>query len=136
MQPYLGRLVGKPQAGPWGGRRTIAYRVGIFLAAVYGGYFGAGLGIMRLAVLGVFIQDGLQRLNALKGVLSLLINVVSGVYFALFGPVVWIAALVMASGSLLGGQFGVRVARRLLPALLRGVIVAFGAIVALSLVFG
>jgi uncharacterized protein len=103
------------------------------LAAIYGGYFGAGLGIMLLAALGAFLPDDLQRLNALKGLLSLVISAVAVVYFALFGPVVWAAAAVMAVTSLIGGQLGVRLARRLSGPALRWVVVAFGTTVAIVL---
>ena len=106
-----------------------------FAAAVYGGYFGAGLGIMLLAVLALDIEDELQRLNALKGLLSLLIGAVAAAYFALFGPVKWGAAAVMAAASLLGGQAGVVLARRLDDRLLRAVVVAFGVAVAVVLFF-
>ena len=66
-----------------GRRRRSTLHAALFAATVYGGYFGAGLGIMLLAILGVFVDDALQRLNALKGVLSLLVAVVSAVGFAL-----------------------------------------------------
>jgi len=114
---------------------TVGAHVGSFLAAIYGGYFGAGLGIMLLAVLGLFLEEDLQRQNALKGLLSLLIAGVAGVYFALFSPVAWAAAAVMAVTSLMGGQLGVRLARRLSPAALRGVVIVFGVTVALVLLF-
>ncbi len=104
-----------------------------FLAAVYGAYFGAGLGIMVLAILGIFIADTLQRLNALKGVTSLVINVVGAVYFALFAEVVWIAVAVMAVASLAGGRVGVTMARRLDDRALRWLVVLFGVGVAIRL---
>src|SRR3954453_23479050 len=131
-----GLLVAQPAAARAVERRGHQNRPGIvhagtFLAAVYGGYFGAGLGIMLLAVLGAFVPDDLQRLNALKGLLSLVISAVAVVYFALFGPVVWAAAVVMAGTSLAGGQAGVRVARRLSAAALRWVVAGFGTAVAL-----
>ena len=85
-----------------------------FLGGVYGAFFGAGLGVMMLAVLGLFIRDDLQRINALKGMMSLIINVVAAVYFAFFGPVSWIAVLVMFPMSAAGGFIGVTVARRLI----------------------
>src|SRR3954454_10549972 len=133
-----GLLVAQPAAARAVERRGHQNRPGIvhagtFFAAVYGGYFGAGLGIMLLAVLGAFLPDDMQRLNALKGLLSLVISAVAVVYFALFGPVVWAAAVVMAVTSLAGGQAGVRVARRLSAAALRWVVVAFGTAVALVL---
>jgi uncharacterized protein len=106
---------------------------GVFLSAVYGGYFGAGLGIMLLAALGAFLPDDMQRLNALKGLLSLVISAAAVVYFAFFAPVVWAAAAVMAATSLIGGQLGVRLARRLSATALRWVVVAFGTGVAIVL---
>jgi hypothetical protein len=102
-----------------------------FLGGVYGAFFGAGLGVMLLAVLGLFIRDDLQRINALKGMLSLIINVVAAVYFAFFGPVSWIAVLVMVPMSAVGGFAGVALARRLHPAVLRSVVVLFGVAFAL-----
>jgi uncharacterized protein len=104
-----------------------------FLAAVYGAYFGAGLGIMMLAILGIFVADSLQRLNALKGLLSLVINLVGALYFALFADVVWLAVAVMAAASLLGGQAGVLLARRLNDQALRWLVIAFGVVVGVRL---
>ena len=105
----------------------------VFLSAVYGAYFGAGLGIIMLAVLGILIPDDLQRLNALKGMLSLLINGVAVIYFAAFGPVEWAPAAVMAIGALAGGYFGAGVARRLGQERLRTAVVAFGLVIAFVL---
>ena len=104
-----------------------------FLAAVYGAYFGAGVGIMMLAILGIFLTDSLQRLNALKGLLSFLISLVAAVYFALLAEVSWVAVAVMAVASLVGGQLGVLLARRLDDRVLRWLVVAFGVAVGLRL---
>jgi uncharacterized membrane protein YfcA len=104
-----------------------------FLLAVYGAYFGAGLGILTLAVFAVLIADDMQRLNALKGMSSLLINAVAVVYFAAFGPVEWAPAAVMAIGALAGGYLGAGVARRLGQERLRTAVVAFGVIIAVIL---
>jgi hypothetical protein len=104
-----------------------------FLLAVYGAYFGAGLGILTLAVLGVLIPDDLQRLNALKGMSSLLINAVAVIYFAAFGPVEWAPAAVMAIGALAGGYLGAGIARRLGQERLRTAVVAFGVVIAIVL---
>jgi uncharacterized membrane protein YfcA len=104
-----------------------------FLVAVYGAYFGAGLGIMTLAIFAVLIPDELQRLNALKGMSSLFINAVAVVYFALFGPVEWAPAAVMAIGALAGGYTGAGLARRLGPDRLRMAVVVFGVAVAVIL---
>jgi uncharacterized protein len=106
---------------------------GNFAASVYGGYFGAGLGIMLLALLAIGLHDSLQRLNALKGLLSLVVAVVAAVLFALFGPVRWEAAAVMAVGSFLGGQVGVSFARRIPDDALRWGIVVLGTGVAVWL---
>lgn len=103
------------------------------LASIYGAYFTAGLGILILAILGIFLRDNLQRLNALKGLLSVIINGVSAVYFALFGPVVWPVAALMAVASWTGGYLGVRIARRLSPSRLRAVVLIYGVAVALWL---
>lgn len=100
---------------------------------LHGGYFGAGLGIMLLAVLGVFLNDDLQRLNALKGVLSLLIAVVTVLGFALFGPIAWDAALVVGAACLVGSAAGVHLARRSPADVLRAVVIAYGVGVAIVL---
>jgi uncharacterized membrane protein YfcA len=104
-----------------------------FLAATYGAYFGAGVGIMMLAILGIFLADNLQRLNALKGLLSFLISVVAAVSFLLFADVSLVAVAVMAVASLLGGQLGVVLARRLDDRTLRWLVIAFGVAVGLRL---
>lgn len=114
-------------------RSSLALHAAVFAATVYGGYFGAGLGIVLLAILGVFVDDELQRLNALKGVLSLLVAVVTAVGFAVFGPVAWDAAAIVGVTCLLGGALGVSVARRLSAAVLRGAVIAYGMAVAIVL---
>jgi uncharacterized membrane protein YfcA len=111
--------------------RSPVLAVAQFLSGVYGAFFGAGLGVMMLAVLGLFIRDDLQRINALKGMMQLIINVVAAIYFAFFGPVSWLAVLVMIPTSAAGGFIGVALARRLSPAVLRGVVVVFGVAFAL-----
>jgi uncharacterized protein len=132
-QPWLSRFArGGQDAGREHGVRLHAMN---FAAAVYGGYFGAGLGIMLLALLAISTDDELQRLNALKGLLSLVIGLVAATYFALFGPVVWGAAAIMAATSLVGGQAGVVLARRLDDAVLRWVVVVFGVGVGIALFF-
>lgn len=98
----------------------------VFLGAVYGGYFGAGLGVIMLAVLGLFLSGSLLRLNALKQAISFSTNVAAALFFVFSGLVVWDAALVMAVGALLGGVLGGRFARWLNPQLLRWIIVAIG----------
>jgi uncharacterized protein len=142
-QPRLARLVRERREDPDGGPapagragldgHTVALFAAQFLAAVYGAYFGAGVGIMMLAILGIFVADSLQRLNALKGLLSLLVAVVAAVAFALFADVSWVAVAVMAAASLLGGQLGVVLARRLNDQALRWLVIAFGVTVGVYL---
>jgi uncharacterized membrane protein YfcA len=107
--------------------------VGVGIASVYGSYFGAGLGVLLLAVLGVLLQDGLQRLNALKGLLSLIVNLVGVLIFAVTGTVDWAFAGILALSALAGGYFGVGIARRIPPNALRAAVVLFGAVVAVVL---
>jgi uncharacterized membrane protein YfcA len=115
------------------GGSTATLHGGLFTATLYGGYFGAGLGIVLLALLGALLPDDIQPLNALKGLLSLLVAVICAAGFAVFGPVAWDAALVLGVACLPGGVAGVRVARRLPAPVLRGVVIAFGVAVALVL---
>jgi len=96
------------------------------LSAIYGGYFGPGLSVIVLAVLGLFFDDSVTRLNALKQCISLAINVAAAVFFLFSGLIVWPLALVMAAGALLGGAIGGRIAGRIDPGLLRGTIVVIG----------
>jgi len=129
LQPRAAELVRRSErAGS-----PAALHAALFAATVYGGYFGAGLGIMLLAILGVFVDDGLQRLNALKGVLSLLVAVVGAVGFAIFGPIAWDAAAIVGATCLVGGAAGVGAARRLPAGALRAVVIAYGVIAAIVL---
>ncbi len=100
------------------------------VATIYGGYFGAGLGVITLAVLGLSLEDSLTRLNALKQAISLAANVAAAVFFVFSGLVDWPAALVMFLGSLLGGSLGGRLAGRIKPNLLRQIVIAIGLVVA------
>jgi uncharacterized membrane protein YfcA len=105
----------------------------ILVMSVYGAYFGAGLGILLLAMLTILVPDDLQNSNALKGLLSLLINAVAVVYFAAFGPVRWGPMAVMAVGALGGGYLGAGLARRLGRNGLRIAVVSYGVVVAIVL---
>ncbi len=107
--------------------------VAIFASSVYGGYFGAGLGIVLLAMLGLLLDDVLPRLNALKQGLSLVTNVVAAAFFATSGEVVWSLVLVMAPASLVGGAVGGRLAGKINPLVLRAVVVICGLAVAVKL---
>jgi uncharacterized membrane protein YfcA len=100
--------------------------VPVFVVSIYGGYFGAGLGIMLLAVLGIVLPDPLPRLNALKQVLAFVINVTAALFFLTSGKVYWAIALVMAVTSLAGGAAGGRVAGSVKPEALRAIVVVIG----------
>lgn len=101
------------------------------LAAIYGGYFGAGFSVIMLAVLGVTLEDTLTRLNALKQVIAFSVNIAAAIFFVFSGKVVWIAALVMAVGALTGGVLGGRLAGRVKPSTLRWIVVAIGVTVSI-----
>jgi len=105
----------------------------MFLLAIYGAYFGAGLSILTLAAFSILLPDDLQRSNALKGMTTLLINAVAVIYFAAFGPVEWGPAALMAGAALAGGYLGVGLARRLSAAWLRRAVIAYGITAALVL---
>lgn len=137
IQPALTRLMaGRAMSGAGSATRpeTLGWAgLGQLGVAVYGGYFNAGLGIMMLGILGVALQESLQRLNALKGALSVVASGVSLVYFAVFAHVSWPAAAVVAAAGLIGGWLGAALGRRLPVPLLRWSVVTFGVIVSLVL---
>ncbi len=128
-QPWLRARVGGAAGGP-PSRRVYA---GVFLGGCYGAYFNGGMGVLLLAVLGLFLHDGLHRVNAVRAVLALVITSVSAVAFSLFADVRWAAVAVIAPASLAGGFLGTRVARLLSAKVLRGVVVVFGLGVAVAL---
>ena len=132
VQPRLAKAV-QARAEAHNTDHAWALQLCVLLSAVYGAYFGAGLGVLLLGVLGVLLHERLQRVNALKNVLSLTINAVALVAFGLFGPVAWSAALVIAIASLVGGYLGARVARRIPAAVLRAAVVGYGVVVAVLL---
>ena len=131
-QPYLAAQVQRRS----GGRRSAHSPVmllAVLLSAVYGAYFGAGLGVLLLGVLGVFLAEPLRRINALKNVSSLVINAIALVAFGLFGPVAWEAVLVIAVTALAGGFLGARIASRIPSTLLRALVVGYGVVVSVIL---
>jgi uncharacterized membrane protein YfcA len=134
FQDRLGRFAQEHRLASNGGDHIpIPLYIAIFVLAVYGAYFGAGLGILALATLGIFLPDDIQHSNALKGVFSLVVNGVAVLYFAPFGPVRWEPVAIMAVGALLGGYLGVGVARRLGKRWLRAAVISYGVFVALFL---
>ncbi len=110
--------------------------VGILLASVYGGYFGAAQGVLYLSLMGLLLDATLQRANALKNVLAALVNGVAAVFFIAAAHMDWAAVGLVAAGATLGGIAGARVGRRLPPAVLRGLIVAVGLAAIVQLLLG
>ena len=100
---------------------------------VYGGYFGAAQGVILLALLGIFLVDSLNRLNGVKNVLALIANGVAALLFVFSGEVVWEVSALIALGSIVGGQVGAHVGRRLPPRVLRVLIVVVGVVAAVKL---
>jgi hypothetical protein len=98
-------------------------------AAVYGGYFGAGLSVIILATLGTFLDDSLTRLNAIKQFISFATNLAAAVFFLFSGKVFWLLALVMAVGALAGGALGGKLANVIKPSTLRWLVVSIGVVV-------
>ena len=130
------RLTGSPAApggalehGPHG--EAVA-TVLVFAASIYGGYFGAGLGVIVLAVLGLVLHDSLTRLNATKQAIGFAANLAAALLFAVGGPVQWTAAAVMAVGAVAGGAIGGSLAGRVRASTLRFVVVLIGVLVGLA----
>jgi uncharacterized membrane protein YfcA len=127
LRAWLTRRAGQTGSTPMS-EKWAALPLG--LAAVYGGYFGAGLSVIVLAVLGLLLDDTLTRLNALKQSVSFSVNIAAAIFFVFSGQVVWLAALVMAVGALIGGVLGGRLAGRIKPATLRWIVVVIGGVAA------
>jgi uncharacterized protein len=130
------RLAASLAARRHAGSRThrLGSLVAVFLSGVYGGYFGAAQGILLLAILGLALPDDLQRINALKNVLAMVVNLVAGIVFILASRVAWAPALLIMAGAIVGGQLGARYGRRLPPGALRGLIVIVGVVAIVRLV--
>jgi uncharacterized protein len=134
IQPRLSRAMGDRRVA--GAEHTGPLVITLYLTGIYGGYFGAGQGVIMMALLGVFLPDDLQRLNGLKNVLAVLINGVAAILFILLSPIAWPAAIVLAIGAIIGGQVGALVGRRLPATVLRGAIIVVGTVVGVRLLLG
>jgi uncharacterized membrane protein YfcA len=125
QEPLRAWLLGHPRRA--GGGLAEGWSVApVLLASIYGGYFGAGLGVILLAVLGLCLDDSLPRLNGLKQPISLVANLSAALLFLARGPVDAAVVLALGVGALLGGVLGGRLAGRLDPGRLRSVVVAIG----------
>jgi uncharacterized membrane protein YfcA len=119
-----------------GNRRThggLGLMLGVFLTGIYGGYFGAAQGVILIALLAIFIDDDLQRLNGTKNVLALTANAVAALFFIATTHISWPVAGLIAAGSIIGGQVGGRYGRRIPAPVLRSVIVVVGLGIAVGL---
>jgi uncharacterized membrane protein YfcA len=114
---------------------TLIKRVGagslLLLASVYGGYFGAGVSVIVIAILGLIYDDSLTKLNVLKQAISFSINISAAIYFAFSGKVDWAFAGIMMVGAVTGGLLGGKFAGSIKPALLRGIVIVTGCTAAL-----
>lgn len=104
----------------------------VVLAAIYGGYFNAGLSVIVLGVLGVMFEGTFNRLNAIKGAISFTTNASATAFFVMSANIVWVMALVMALSALAGGALGGRLANRIKPATMRWSVVVIGTAIGLS----
>lgn len=129
LGPWIKRRIGGPPTVD----RNAVLLPAVFLAAVYGGYFGGALGVILISTLSVLAGDTIVRLNALKGLLSLVIATVTVVIFAVGAPVDWLAVALLAPTTLVGGYVGARLARRLPDHVLRWTVVGLGLAVGIAL---
>lgn len=132
QERLLSRHVGVEPA--W---HTPATGLGVFVAGVYGGYFGAAQGVLLMGLFSLLSAEPIQRLNGYKNVLSLIVNFVAAVVFVLFARehVDWVVVALIAVGAFVGGLVGARIGRRIPPTLLRAVIIAIGVVAIIKLVW-
>jgi uncharacterized protein len=137
MKAALARRKERRGSGSEDGRiHRLVVQAGVYATGVYGGYFGAAQGVLLVGLLGVLIPESLQRINAAKNVLSLVVNGVSTAVFmtVAFDQINWQVVALIAVGSLIGGVIGARVGRRLPPRLLRAIIVVVGTVAIVKIV--
>ncbi len=103
-------------------------RVGLALASIYGGYFAAAQGIIYMSLMGMVLDDSMQRLNAIKNVLVAIVNAVAATFFLIVAHFDWTTVALLAVGSAIGGQIGATAGRRISPAILRTLIVVVGTV--------
>ena len=129
LQPRLARRLAEgPELDATPARGGPALHAGVYGAGIYGGYFGAAQGVLLIGLLGVFLREDLQRINAAKNVLAGLVNGTAAVVFVVVSDIAWAAAGLIAVGSVIGAQLGASIGRRLPRPVLHGVIVAVGVV--------
>ena len=131
VQPWIARHIQPPQNAPPHGSLLVA--VLVYLAGVYGGYFGAAQGVILIGILGLGLSETMQRINATKNVLALLVNGVAAIVFIAVTDIAWVAAALIAGGSIVGGQIGATVGRRLPSPVFRGIVAVVGVLAILKL---
>jgi len=134
VQPYLSRALAARRGT--GRSHGLVFDALIYLTSIYGGYFGAAQGVLFISLLSIFEPGNLQQSNAVKNVLALCTNTVAALVFVLIAHVDWAAALLIAIGSVVGGQVGAFAGRRMRPGVLRWVVVVVGVVVAVKLLIG
>ncbi len=132
-QPWISRRVRPPVEAPPHGSAVVW--VLVYAAGIYGGYFGAAQGVLLIAILGLGLAESMQRVNAAKNILALLVNAVAAVVFIVISDVSWKAAGIIAAGSVIGGQLGATVGRRLPAPVFRGFVAVVGVVAIVKLVF-
>ncbi|HEV7238243.1 MAG TPA: sulfite exporter TauE/SafE family protein [Thermoanaerobaculia bacterium] len=134
MQEVITRRLPPPTADRQPPTRWIVF-VLIFqlLVGIYGGYFGAGMGILMLAALGLIGLTDLHQMNGLKNILAVCINGIAAIYFVFAKAVAWNDVFVMMAGTILGGYLGARVARRLGRKFVRVAVVVIGLFMTIAL---
>ncbi len=125
-------LIARAHDKPTAGWLTFVF-VFQFGVSIYGGYFGAGMGILMLAALGLIGLTDLHQMNGLKNLLAICINGVAAVYFTMTGSVRWNDALIMAAASIAGGYAGARLAQRLGREFVRTAVVVIGLVMTVAL---
>ncbi|MEP6760187.1 MAG: sulfite exporter TauE/SafE family protein [Sporichthyaceae bacterium] len=137
LQPRLSRRLGaKSDAAARSDRPGAALHAGVYGAGIYGGYFGAAQGVLLIGLLGAFLHEDLQRINAAKNVLAGLVNGMAALVFVAVADVAWEAAGLIAVGSVIGGQLGASIGRRVPSPALRGLIVVVGVLAIVKILVG
>ncbi len=133
VQPQITARLSPKVSAPAHG--SVAVWVLVFVAGVYGGYFGAAQGVLLIAILGLGLAETMQRVNAAKNLLALLVNGVAAVVFIVVADIAWLAVGLIAGGSVVGGLIGARVGQRLPPLVFRAFVAVVGIVAIISLVF-
>lgn len=137
MAPRITRVLARRQRaepeGTPGPRHPRTLTAGVFVASVYGGYFGAGLGIVLLAVLALTLPVDIFTLQGIRVALGLLTNAVAAVVFAVRGHLALVAVAILLVSTFLGGWLGAHLLRRLSPTVVRALVIVIGAVTTVRL---